>query len=64
MEQVQYSADLNDINLKVAEKEAENYGYEKPHKKSIKESLEENRKKIISGKKPSGVKKKRETMIE
>lgn len=41
MEQIQYSVDLNDINLKVAEKEAENYGYEKPHKKSIKESLEE-----------------------
>lgn len=64
MEQVQYSVDLNDINLKVAEKEAENYGYEKPHKKSIKESLEENRRKIISGQKTSGVKKKRETTIE
>ena len=64
MEQVQYSVDLNDINLKVAEKEAENYGYEKPHKKSIKESLEENRKKIASGQKTSGVKKKRETTIE
>ena len=60
MEQVQYSVDLNDINLKVAEKEAENYGY----KKSIKESLEENRKKITSGQKTSGVKKKRETTIE
>ena len=33
MEQIQSSVDLNDINLKVAEKEAENYGYEKPHKK-------------------------------
>ena len=64
MEQIQYSVDLNDINLKVAEKEAENYGYEKPHKKSIKESLEENRKKITSGQKTSGVKKKRETTIE
>lgn len=32
MEQVHYSVDLDDINLKVAEKEAENYGYEKPHK--------------------------------
>lgn len=64
MEQIQYSVDLNDINLKVAEKEAENYGYEKPHKKSIKESLEENRRKIISGQKTSGVKKKRETTIE
>ena len=64
MEQVQYSVDLNDINLKVAEKEAENYGYEKPHKKSIKESLEENQKKIASGQKTSGVKKKRETTIE
>ena len=64
MEQIQYSVDLNDINLKVAEKEAENYGYEKPHKKSIKESLEENRKKIASGQKTSGVKKKRETTIE
>lgn len=60
MEQIQYSVDLNDINLKVAE----NYGYEKPHKKSIKESLEENRKKITSGQKTSGVKKKRETTIE
>lgn len=64
MEQIQYSVDLNDINLKVAEKEAENYGYEKPHKKSIKESLEENQKKIASGQKTSGVKKKRETTIE
>ena len=64
MEQIQSSVDLNDINLKVAEKEAENYGYEKPHKKSIKESLEENRKKITSGQKTSGVKKKRETTIE
>lgn len=64
IEQIQYSVDLNDINLKVAEKEAENYGYEKPHKKSIKESLEENRKKITSGQKTSGVKKKRETTIE
>lgn len=64
MEQIQYSVDLNDINLKVAEKEAENYGYEKPHKKSIKESLEENRKKITSGQKTSGVKRKRETTIE
>ena len=64
MEQIQYSVDLNDINLKVAEKEAENYGYEEPHKKSIKESLEENRKKITSGQKTSGVKKKRETTIE
>ena len=64
MEQVHYSVDLDDINLKVAEKEAENYGYEKPHKKSIKESLEENRKKITSGQKTSGVKKKRETTIE
>ena len=64
MEQIQYSVDLNDINLKVAEKEAENYGYKKPHKKSIKESLEENRKKITSGQKTSGVKRKRETTIE
>lgn len=64
MEQVQYSVDLDDINLKVAEKEAENYGYEKAHKKSIKESLEENRKKIASVQKTSGVKKKRETTIE
>ena len=64
MEQVHYSVDLDDINLKVAEKEAENYGYEKPHKKSIKESLEKNRKKIASGQKTSGVKKKRETTIE
>ena len=64
MEQIQYSVDLDDINLKVAEKEAENYGYEKPHKKSIKESLEENRKKIASGQKTSGVKKRRETTIE
>lgn len=64
MEQIQYSVDLNDINLKVAEKEAENYGYEKTHKKSIKESLEENRKKITSGQKTSGVKKKRDTTIE
>lgn len=64
MEQIHYSVDLNDVDLKVAEKEAENYGYKKTEKKSIKESLEENRKKIASSQKSSGVKRKQETLIE
>ncbi|MGN8888385.1 JAB domain-containing protein [Blautia sp. HCP28S3_G10] len=64
MEQIHYSVDLNDVDLKVAEKEAENYGYKKTEKKSIKKSLEENRKKIASSQKSSGVKRKQETLIE
>lgn len=64
MEQIHYSVDLNDVDLKVAEKEAENYGYKKTEKKSIKKSLEENRKKIASSQKFSGVKRKQETLIE
>lgn len=64
MEQIHYSVDLEDVDLKVAEKEAENYRPVNPQKKSIKESLEENRKKAVSGQKTSGVKKKRETTIE
>lgn len=64
MEQIHYSMDLNDVDLKVAEKEAENYGYKKAEKKSIKKSLEENRKKIASSQKSSGVKRKQETLIE
>ena len=63
MEQIHYSVDLNDVDLKVAEKEAENYGYKKTEKKSIKKSLEENRKKIASSQKSSGVKRKQETLI-
>lgn len=62
MDDIRYSTDLSDVNLKVAEKEAEKYGYKKTEaekpKKSIKASLAE-KKKLTQGSKPkvSGLKK-------
>ena len=48
MDDIQYSTDLSDVDLKVAEKEAEKYGYKKIEtaklKKSIKVSLAEKKK--------------------
>lgn len=48
MEEVRYSTSLSDVDLKVAEKEAEKYGYRKAEKespkKSIKKSLAEKKK--------------------
>lgn len=48
MEEVRYSTSLSDVDLKVAEKEAEKYGYQKAEKsspkKSIKSSLDEKKK--------------------
>lgn len=62
MDDVRYSTDLSDVNLKVAEKEAEKYGYKKIEtskpRKSIKASLEE-KKKLTQGNvhKASGINK-------
>lgn len=62
MEEVRYSTSLSDVNLKVAEKEAEKYGYRKAEKespkKSIKSSLAE--KKKLAG--DSKITKKEKTM--
>lgn len=62
MEEVRCSTSLSDVNLKVAEKEAEKYGYQKAEKsspkKSIKSSLAE--KKRLAG--ASKDTKKRKTM--
>lgn len=62
MEEVRYSTSLSDVDLKVAEKEAEKYGYQKAEKsspkKSIKSSLAE-KKKLAGASKDT---KKRKTM--
>ncbi|MDO4647010.1 MAG: JAB domain-containing protein [Eubacteriales bacterium] len=50
MKEVSFSTDLADVDLKVAEKEAEKYGYRKP-RRSIKASLEE-KKKLTQARKP------------
>lgn len=54
MDDIRYSTDLSDVDLKVAEKEAEKYGYKKTEtvkpKKSIKASLAE-KKKLMQGNK-------------
>lgn len=62
MDDIQYSTDLSDVDLKVAEKEAEKYEYKKAEtekpKKSIKASLAEKKKLTQSSKqKVSGIKK-------
>lgn len=48
MDDIRYSTDLSDVDLKVAEKKAEKYGYQKMEatkpKKSIKDSLAEKKK--------------------
>lgn len=64
MDDIRYSTDLSDVDLKVAEKEAEKYGYKKAEnvkpKKSIKASLAEKKKLTQAGKpKTSAVKKTR-----
>ena len=62
MEEVRCSTSLSDVDLKVAEKEAEKYGYQKAEKsspkKSIKSSLAE-KKKLAGASKDT---KKRKTM--
>lgn len=64
MDEIHYSVDLDDVNLKVAEKAAKEYGYAGNKKKSIKESLEE-KKRIVTASKSSARKKPvKETMIE
>lgn len=55
MDDIRYSTDLSDVDLKVAEKKAEKYGYQKMEatkpKKSIKDSLAE-KKKLTQASKP------------
>ncbi len=65
MDEVHYSTELSDINLKVAEKEAVKYGYKRETKeqprKSIKTSLAEKKKLTQTGvRKSSGRKKAKE----
>ena len=66
MEEVRYSTSLSDVNLKVAEKEAEKYGYRKAEKespkKSIKSSLAE-KKKLAGDSKNYEKRKNNETRI-
>ena len=54
MDDIQYSTDLSDVDLKVAEKKTEKYGYQKMEatkpKKSIKDSLAEKKKLTQDGK--------------
>lgn len=62
MDDIRYSTDLSDVDLKVAEKKAEKYGYQKTEatkqKKSIKASLAEKKKLTqVSKSKTSAVKK-------
>lgn len=63
MNDVHYSTDLSDINLKVAEKEAVKYGYKKEtkneSKKSIKASLAEKKKMTQSNNQRSSVGRKK-----
>lgn len=68
MEDVHYSSELSDINLKVAEKEAVKYGYKKETKtesrKSIKASLAEKKKMTqTNNQKSSGRKRTKEPEI-
>lgn len=54
MDDIRYSTDLSDVDLKVAEKKAEKYGYQKMEatkpKKSMKDSLAEKKKLTQDGK--------------
>lgn len=63
MDDVHYSTELSDINLKVAEKEAVKYGYKKEtrkeSKKSIKDSLAEKKKMTQSNNQKSSAGRKR-----
>ncbi len=62
MDEVRYSTDLSDVDLKVAEKEAAKYGYQKADvsrpKKSIKASLAE-KKKLTQAGRPNATGKKK-----
>lgn len=62
MEEVRYSTSLSDVDLKVAEKEAEKYGYQKAEKSSPKQSIKSSlaeKKKLAGASKDT---KKRKTM--
>ena len=66
MDDIQYSTDLSDVDLKVAEKKAEKYGYQKMEatkpKKSIKDSLAEKKKLTQDGKPKMSTVKKTKSM--
>lgn len=66
LESAVFSAELEDIDLKQAEKVAEQYGYKRETggRKSIKESLEEKKKIASAQKSPSGRRRAKETMRE
>ena len=66
MDDIWYSTDLSDIDLKVAEKKTEKYGYQKTEatkqKKSIKASLAEKKKLTQTGKSKTSTVKKTKSM--
>ena len=66
MDDIQYSTDLSDVDLKVAEKKTEKYGYQKMEatkpKKSIKDSLAEKKKLTQDGKPKMSTVKKTKSM--
>ena len=66
MDDIRYSTDLSDVDLKVAEKKAEKYGYQKMEatnqKKSIKASLAEKKKLTQAGKSKTPAVKKTKSM--
>lgn len=66
MDDIRYSTDLSDVDLKVAEKKAEKYGYQKMEatkpKKSIKDSLAEKKKLTQDGKPKMSTVKKTKSM--
>lgn len=66
MDDIRYSTDLSDVDLKVAEKKAEKYGYQKTEatkrKKSIKASLAEKKKLTQAGKSKTSAVKKTKSM--
>lgn len=66
MDDIRYSTDLSDVDLKVAEKKAEKYGYQKTEatkpKKSIKASLAEKKELTQAGKPKTPTVKKTKSM--
>lgn len=66
MDDIRYSTDLSDVGLKVAEKKAEKYGYQKTEttkqKKSIKALLAEKKKLTQTGKSKTSAVKKTKSM--
>lgn len=66
MDDIRYSTDLSDVDLKVAEKKAEKYGYQKTEatnqKKSIKASLAEKKKLTQASKSKTSAVKKTKSM--